>query len=197
MYILDWESVVKKHPEYLYSDYIHPKPEGMTPYAKFIKNEIVKIFIKEYDIEREKLIKKHNEEVNNNITFYGNKLLLNTFKLLQEKYPTAKFEVSEELEFSKLKELITADIKQNRLNKKLVFVLDKDNNYTKDEYEEIIKICKNNNIYILNTNNINIQYKNVKLIDYNITKSDLMDDGIHLKEESNIKMINIISNNIK
>ena len=197
VYVLDWESFIKKHPEYLYSDYIHPRPEGMTPYAEFIRDEIVKVYINEYDKEREKLIKKHNEEVNNNITFYGNKLLLNSFNLLQEKYPTAKFEVSEQLDFNKLKELITNDIKQNRLNKKLVFIFDKDNNYTKEEYEEIIKICKNNNIYILNTNNISIEQENVKLINFNITKSDLMDDGIHLKNETNKKMINIIIENIK
>lgn len=197
VYVLDWESVVKKHPEYLYNDYIHPKPEGMTPYATFIRDGIVNVYINEYNEEREKLIKQHNDKVNNNITFYGNKLLLSTFNKLQEKYPNAKYEVSDTLDYNTLKEKILTDIKNNRLNKKLVFVLDKNNNYTKEQYEEIIKLCKNSNIYILNTNNINIEYKNVTMIEFNITRNELMDDGIHLKDETNNKMINTIINNIK
>ena len=46
VYIIDWVSVAKEHPEYIYRDGVHPTPAGSKAYAETIYNEICKVYMK-------------------------------------------------------------------------------------------------------------------------------------------------------
>ncbi len=46
IHILDWPTEANNHPEYLYSDNTHLKPEATKPYVDFIKNGIYNFYLK-------------------------------------------------------------------------------------------------------------------------------------------------------
>ena len=192
IYILDWVSEANKHPEYLYPDKTHLKPNAFKPYAKFIKDEIYKYFLNEKTKEKEKNIMEAIKNKKENITFYGNDLLTNIFDTLQEKYPDSKFIADNKMNRDKLIKKLKEEKEEDLLNKKLFFVFDNQSKIEKKDYEEIIKICENNSIYIISTNNLELNYDNVKIININFHEDDYVYDKIHLTKEANEKLINEI-----
>ena len=194
IYILDWVSEVSNHSNYLYADKVHLKPNAFNPYAKFIKDEIYKVLLKERNEEKEKNIKNAIENKKEKITFYGNDLLTNVFDELQNKYNDSKFEVSNNKE--ELIKYLEEEIKDNSLNDILFFVFDNQIKLEKKDYEKIIELCKDKTIYIVSMDNLEFNYDNVNIINLNIVKDDYTYDKIHLNDKANERLISLIENEI-
>lgn len=184
--ILDWQSVIKEHPEYLYSDYIHLRPQGFKPYADFIRDGIYEEYLKEYNAEKDKKIKEMEAKKKDKISFYGNELLINVYDSLQEKYPEAKYEAKNNLKKDELMNLLSND--QN-LSKKLVFVFDNQSNISVKDYEKIAYTYQENIIYIVSLKPLNINLENVKIIELKLDEKDYLGDEIHLNNQGNKKLI--------
>ena len=69
IHILDWPSEVNNHPEYLYSDNTHLRPEATRPYVEFVKNGIYNYYLEKAKnelLERE-MVAKEDKFQNNSI----------------------------------------------------------------------------------------------------------------------------------
>ena len=64
LHIIDWEEYSKDHPEYFYADGIHVKGDGIEAYGKLVYESIYKDYLDEYRAKKEEMIKKHEEELN-------------------------------------------------------------------------------------------------------------------------------------
>ena len=193
IYILDWVSEVEKHPDYLYRDATHLREHAYNSYAEYIRDEIYKVFLDEYNKEKEKNIEEAIARKTEKITFYGNDLLVNIFDELHKKYPDSKFVVDEKVDVDKLLTNIKKDLKKNTLNDRLVFVYDKESELTKKDYKKIAKLCKNQEIYIISLDNMKIKEDNVTVINLNLDDDDYLKDKIHLKDKTNNKLIKKIN----
>ena len=189
IHILDWESVIKEHPEYLYSDYIHLRPQGFKPYAEFIENGIYNYYLENYNSEKEKSINEYKNKQPEKYNFYGNDLLINSYDLLQSEYEDSKFVADSNLDYNKLIKNIEND---SKLNNKLIFVFDKESKITKSNYEELINKYSDHSIYIISLNKLDLNYDNTKIIELELTPDDYLSDKIHLSKSGNTKLVNKI-----
>jgi peptidoglycan/LPS O-acetylase OafA/YrhL len=191
-FVIDWASASSGHPEYFIADGIHLTPSGRDAYVRTIYDTIYNVYLNRYKIKKEEIIKEHENEENKIIEFYGNNVLLNIFDNIQKSIPDSKFNIKEYNY-----DLLINDLKNNDLSKKIVFVFDNSLKLTKKEYENIIKICKDNEIYIINFNENIKNIKNSHFIDFsNNLDSYLLADRIHLSSKGNEELINIIIKNL-
>lgn len=191
-FVIDWASASSGHPEYFIADGIHLTPSGRDAYVRTIYDTIYNVYLNRYKIKKEEIIKEHENEENKIIEFYGNNVLLNIFDDIQKSIPDSKFNIKEYNY-----DLLINDLKNNNLSKKIVFVFDNSLKLTKKEYENIIKICKDNEIYIINFNENIKNIKNSHFIDFsNNLDSYLLADRIHLSSKGNEELINIIIKNL-
>ena len=202
IHIVDWVSVAEEHPEYLASDRTHVGGTGAKVYSQTIYQTIYNYYLQELKMKQEEKIKQHEEEEKNKIIFLGNDLLLNTYEYLQHDYQTSEFIINSNLTYITLKQELEKRIKENTLTNNLIFMFDNTLSLTKEEYQEIIELCKNKNIYIITTNNISIQEQNNLHIislykEINKQKNYLSPDKIHLSKEGNIYLTNLLKKSIK
>ena len=191
-FVIDWASASSGHPEYFIADGIHLTPSGRDAYVRTIYDTIYNVYLNRYKIKKEEIIKEHENEENKIIEFYGNNVLLNIFDDIQKSIPDSKFNIKEYNY-----DLLINDLKNNDLSKKIVFVFDNSLKLTKKEYENIIKICKDNEIHIINFNENIKNIKNSHFIDFsNNLDSYLLADRIHLSSKGNEELINIIIKNL-
>ncbi len=191
-FVIDWASASTGHPEYFIADGIHLTPSGRDAYVRTIYDTIYNVYLNRYKIKKEEIIKEHENEENKIIEFYGNNVLLNIFDDIQKSIPDSKFNIKEYNY-----DLLINDLKNNDLSKKIVFVFDNSLKLTKKEYENIIKICKDNEIYIINFNENIKNIKNSHFIDFsNNLDNYLLADRIHLSSKGNEELINIIIKNL-
>ena len=199
VYIIDWKSASKGHPEYFVADKIHLTPTGTKAYAKVIYNAIYNLYKKEYDKKKEKIINEHQNILKQKYTFYGNELLLNIYNDIKDNYKNADFIIDKNFDYNKL----LAKIKENKSNYNIVFVFDSTIKLSNEQYLNIINLCKNKKIYIINinNNNLNIDLPNVTILnfgkDIKNNKDYIMADRIHLSSSGNEALKNIIISNIK
>lgn len=194
--IIDWYTASKGKNDYFIYDGIHLTEIGKNAYANLIYNEIYQNYLEEYQKRKQEIINNYEENLKNKITFYGNDMLLNLFPYLQKSFQDSKFIINNSYE--ELKENITNSIKDKSLTNNIILILDKTINLKEQELKNIISLCENNNIYIITTNNINIVKPNVKIIDLSKEiNSYLMVDGIHLSNEGNTKISEIIEKMIE
>ena len=201
IHIIDWVSVTKGHPEYLSKDQVHPTTTGAKVYAETIFNAIYEEYLNEYKNQKDKKIKEHEEEEKTKITFIGNDLLLGIYDDLQISYSNDEFIIDDTLKYKSLKELINKKIKDKSLSYNVVLVFNSKSKLMKKEYQEIINLCKNYNIYIVDMNDtLNINKENVTIINYykEIKKNDdyIDFDGIHLTDKGNKSLYKIINKNL-
>jgi len=184
--IIDWYSVSKNHPEYFVADKIHLTSAGKKAYTKAIYESIYKIYLDEYNKQKEEFIKEWDEKLKEKISFFGNDLLLNNFEYIEEEFGDSKFNIDKNYNFEKLKNNIKNDIENKTLNYKVVFAFDNTFKITLKEYQELIKLCSNNKIYIvwINNQNTNINYQNVEVINFDYNNY-LLADKIHITDEGN------------
>ena len=188
IHILDWESVIKEHPEYLYNDYIHLRPQGFKPYAEFIENGIYNYYLENYNKEKEKLLNEYINKQPEKINFYGNDLLINSYDLLIKDFEFAKFEADNNLTYNKLKELLQ---KEEKLPNKIVLVFDDQSKITLDNYKELINTF-NKTFYIVTTKPLNLESEFAKIIEINLEEEDYLSDKVHLSKQGNQKLENKI-----
>ena len=186
IHILDWESVIKQHPEYLYSDYIHLRPQGFKPYAEFIENGIYNYYLENYNQEKEKSINEYKNKQPEKYNFYGNDLLINSYDLLQEEYQDSKFVADNKLNYNNLLKKLEND---SKLNNKLIFIFDDESNITEDNYKELINKYNNHEIYIITLKKLNLNYDNVKVLKLDLNEEDYLSDKIHLSKIGNNKLV--------
>lgn len=186
IHILDWESVIKEHPEYLYSDYIHLRPQGFKPYAEFIENGIYNYYLENYNQEKEKSINEYKNKQPEKYNFYGNDLLINSYDLLQEDYSDSKFVADNDLDYNKLLKILE---QENNLNNKIIFVFDNNSNIIESNYKEIINKYSNHEIYIVTTNKLNLDFDNVRILELEFNEEDYLSDKVHLNKSANKKLV--------
>lgn len=204
LHIVDWKQISSGHPEYFVADGIHLTEIGKKAYVNALYSSIYNFYLKEYETKKNETIKEYEEQLKKGITFYGNDILVNIYDNIKEIFENAHFVIKENYNFEILKSEIQQAIDNKSLTKKIVLTFDNSINITKEEYEEIINLCHNYNVYILSINEENNDYyrkfENVTIIDFSKelknNKNYLMADKIHLTREGNIALSEFLKKNI-
>lgn len=207
LHIIDWNSISKGHTEYFFADGIHLTKIGREVYTKAIYDAIYEMYLDEYNAKKEEILKQHEEEQKNKISFYGNDILLYAFDYVQNDFKNSNFNINPEFNYEKLKTEIEESINNNSITKKIVFTFDSSINLNLEEYQDLINMCKDSKVYIISTdeetikNLSNINNDNVVVIDfYKEIKSNsnyLTMDKIHLTDNGNKAFSEILKDNIK
>lgn len=167
VYIIDWISVTKEHPEYLIRDKVHPTVYGCKIYAQTIYEAIYQEFVNELNATKEAKIKEHELEEQSKISFIGNDLLTGLYDYLIEDYSSSDYVIDKEFKYDSLVKSLEDKIFNNYLSHNVVLVFDKSSNINEEEYNKIIDLLSNYNIYIIDIyNKININKDNVIVIDF-------------------------------
>jgi lysophospholipase L1-like esterase len=197
--IVDWVSVAKKHPEYIISDKVHPTVYGCKVYAETIFKAIYNDYLTDFNKIKNEKIKEHEEQQKKKITFIGNDMLIKISSEIVNNYKTANLITSEEFTYEDIIDTLKEKINDKTLSYNIVFMFDKNIKLTDEEYNEIIKLCKNHKIYIIDINrDIHIDDKNVTVIDFynEISNSYMSYDKIHLSDKGYERLKELIKKNI-
>jgi len=205
LYVIDWYSISRGHPEYFIADGIHLTYDGKYAYTNAIYEAIYNVYLEEYNQKKQEIINKYEENQKTKISFYGNDIILNAFDEIQSNFEGAKFNINNEVTFETLKQEIETAKENKSLTYKIVFAFDSSLSLSKSEYQELIDLCNDNEIYILLTNKnkelLNTDYKNVTFINFfeeiQNNPNYLMADKIHLTTEGNKALSQILKNSIK
>ena len=194
--IIDWNSASNGHSEYFAVDGIHLTGIGMNAYKDTIYNGIYQYYLSEYQKKRDAVLKEHEEKMNAKINFYGNDVLLNLYSRLQTEYPDSRFVTKDHLE-----EEIKKEIDQKTISKKVVIVLDTKEEVKKEEYQKLISLLKEQDVYFLFVYHEPFSFKedNVHTLNfYQQVRDDYyMVDGIHLSEKGNQELIKYLNSQLK
>lgn len=200
LHIIDWYSISRGHSEYFAYDGIHLTSEGRKIYTDTIYNAIYNVYKEKYIEKKNSMINKHEEEIRNKVSFYGNDLLLNAFDNIKTNFTNANYITNKDFNYNSLKKEIKKEIKDNTLNHNVVFLFDNSVNISKKEYNNLIKLCDGHNIYIISTDkklsNIKFDYENVRYINVYSEIKDLnylTPDNIHLNKEGNEYLGNLLN----
>ena len=181
VHIIDWATISKGHFEYFVADGIHLTPQGSKVYAESIYNEIFKIYYKEFEEKKNKILKEHEESEKNKISFIGNEVLLNMYNELEKDYSNAKYYIDKNYTFDAIIEVIKKEIEENNYNHKIVLLIDNSLTLTNEQYNTIIETSKNNYLYIVLFNKNNTLSNN-KIIEFYDNKY-YMPDKVHLNKQ--------------
>ena len=203
LHIIDWHDLSQGHTQYFYADGIHLTESGRVAYANAVYDAIYNLYLQRYNKQKEEFIKNHEQQEKAKISFYGNDILLNVYDYLHENFATSKFNIKK-YDFKTLKNEIENDIKNNSLNYKVVLSFDDSVYFSKEEYEQLVKLCDNHEVYILAVNKdiVNIvndlSYDNVKIIDFSekMKKEYMMIDNIHLTDKGNDELSKLLINSL-
>lgn len=197
--IIDWNSISQGHYDYFVADGIHLTPVGRQAYAQAIYDSIYNMYLEEYNKKKDAIISKHEDQLKTKIGFYGNDLLLNAFKDIQENFSDAKYMIDSDLTYEKLIEEIKNEIEDKSLNHRIVFAFDNSLELSNEQYNEIIDLCKEHEIYIIKMNDKKIEVDNdlVTIINFykeiKTNNNYLMADKVHLTQEGNKALSEIIN----
>lgn len=206
LHLIDWSSISSGHSEYFYADGIHLTPTGRVAYTKAIYDAIYQEYLNEYNEKKKAIISEHEEQEKNKISFYGNTLLLNSFEYIEKDFTTAAFIINKDFTYKSLKNEIDTALKNNTLTNKIVLAFDNTPNIKTTEYEELLKLCKDKELYIVATNTTvtNLSKKNYSnLVVLDFTKElkkhpeYFMADGKHLSDKGNKALSKLLKENIK
>ena len=188
-YLIDWATISNGHTEYFAADRIHLTSSGMEAYSKTIYDAIYNNYLEEYNKLKEEAINKHNNELKEKITFYGNDLLLNSSTYLEKDFTNSEF-IIDNFTYDKL----INEIKKNKPNYNVVLLFDKSFEITNNQYKEILNLLKDHKVYILKIDkDLNITNDNIEIIDFsNDIKNYLMVDNIHLTDKGNLKLSELL-----
>ena len=203
LYIIDWKNMSKDHPEYFVADKIHLTGIGKKVYSKLIYDSIYEVYYNEYKEKKDEIIKEYENNLKLKISFYGNDLLINAYNNLQTYFSDSSFVIDKKFSFQSLKDNILKAIDEKTLSYNVVFAFDKNMNLSDDDFNELINICKDYNVYILNMNENSMLLSNdrVTVIDFakelKINNDYLMVDKIHLTEKGNAALSEILKTYLK
>lgn len=206
-HIIDWNSISKGHPEYFVSDGIHLTQEGRKAYTETVYNAIYNLYVDKFKERKEELIRKHEEEMKFKISFYGNDIILNSYDYLKNYYGEANFVLNKGVNYDIIKLELEKVISDNSLNHRVIFSFDDMVNLSKEQYQNLINLCGDKEIYILATNEktsknlLDFSYDNVKVMDFyqeiKNNKDYLMIDGKHLSPKGNEALGKFVSEIVK
>ncbi len=206
LHVIDWASISAGHKEYFYADGIHLTATGRGVYTQVIYDAIYQEYLNEYKEKKASIISAHEEEQKNKISFYGNTLLLNSFDYVEKDFTNASFTTNKEYTYKILKKDLETALKNNTLTNKVVFVFDNTTNIKTTEYEELLELCKNNELYILATNktiaSLSLKnYSNLTIMDFTkeLKKHPeyFLADGKHLSDQGNKALSNFLREKIQ
>lgn len=206
LHLIDWSSISSGHSEYFYADGIHLTVTGRVAYTKAIYDAIYQEYLNEYNEKKNTIISEHEQQQKNKISFYGNTLLLNSFEYIEKYFSTAAFIINKDFTYKSLRDEIDQSLKNNTLTNKIVLAFDNTPNIKTTEYEELLELCKNNEVYIVATNTsiTNLSKKNyTNLVVLDFTKElnkhpeYFMADGKHLSDKGNKALSKFLKENIK
>lgn len=206
LHLIDWSIISSGHSEYFYADGIHLTPTGRVAYTKAIYDAIYQEYLNEYNEKKKAIISEHEEQEKNKISFYGNTLLLNSFEYIEKDFTTAAFIINKDYTYKSLKSEIEQALKNNAITNKIVLAFDNTTNIKTTEYEELLKLCKDKELYIVATNTTvtNLSKKNYSnLVVLDFTKElkkhpeYFMADGKHLSDKGNKALSKLLKENIK
>ena len=202
IHIIDWEETSKGHSEYFYRDGTHLKPEGLKAYARMIYNYL-------YDGYKASLVskveekKKEVEEANKQrLAFYGNDLLISASPKIYEQKSDAVLTVNRKYNFDKLYSDLKKKLESNLLEYNLVFIFDKKTVISEKQYNSLIELCGDRNIYIVNLTEDKLSFENekVKVINFyeEIIKNEkyLKFDKVHLTDAGIKALVDELFSNI-
>ena len=196
VHLIDWHAISLNHNEYFVPDGVHLTPLGKEAYTNAIYDAIYKLYYDEYQIKKEEIISKHEDEEKNKITFYGNDLLINAFDGLKEKFPNANYELSNDYTYEKLLAELKEGVKNKSLTYRVVFGFDNSFEITSSQYEEILKICKDYQVIIISLKKMEMKRENLYLFDFYTSiknnKDYLMVDKIHLTPSGNKELVKLL-----
>ena len=203
LHIINWHDLSLEHDDWFYYDGIHLPPTGRKEYTNIIYNAIFEVYKDKFKEKKQALVLDHQEELRNKMSFYGNDLLFYDFNELQNNYSDARFTVKLNYSYKDLKEDIEKTIDEKTLSNKIVFGFDNSTIISVKEYQDLIDLCKEREIYIISTvkplNSLNS--KNVYVINFyqeiQKHKDYLMADGIHLTEKGNQRLNELINEKLK
>ena len=202
LHIIDWDSISNGHPDYFYADGIHLTESGRVAYTDAIYKAIYDVYLKDYEEQKQKLLKDYEEAQKTKISFYGNDILINAFDYLADDFENAEFKTDKSFNYIKLKEHLIKDIESGILSNKVVFVFDNSIMLSVKQYKELIDLCSGHEIYILSSDNVvdNLDYEKVKIVNLyekiNSHAEYLMIDNIHLTDLGNKALKQILKETI-
>lgn len=203
LHIIDWNAISTGHPEYFFADGIHLTEVGKKEYSSTIYNAIYQVYLEKYNIKKEEVLKKHEEEQKSKISFYGNDLLLGIFEELQSNFKEANFVINKDFNYESFKEEITKKIQNKTLTHKIVFAFNSKMALSSSQLQELIELCNGHQIYILamDSDISNFANQNVTILNfYKELKNHndyVMVDGIHLTEKGNQALTKLLKKTIK
>ena len=199
VYLVDWYSTSLGHKEYFVADGIHLTGKGVTAYTNLIYDSIYNVYLSELKDKHNKVVEEHEKELKKKVSFYGNELLINSYTYLKD-YPNSSFNTKSNYKFDVLYKELEQKEKEGSLDYRLVFVFDNSFKINSKQYESIINLLKNHDIYIVLTNDININSDKVTLIDFRYeynNKDYLSFDRKHLSDKGNTILAEKIKNALK
>lgn len=207
LYVIDWNSISNGHSEYFVADGIHLTSLGTNAYVNAIFDSIYNVYLKELESKRAQLLKEHDDQLKNKVSFYGNGLLLNAYDYIQKDFSEAKFEINKNFDYKTLATVLENASVNESLTHKIVFAFDWSTVLKSEDYISLIEKYEQHEIYIICVDDKLVDELNkiVKdkavLIDFskelNEHKEYLMPDGIHLTENGNKKLIQFLKEKIK
>ncbi len=199
VHLIDWNTASKGHDEYFYADGIHLTSKGIKAYSEVIYSSIYNVYLDNFNKEKEDLLNQYKEDITSKYLFIGNEILINSFDKLHDVFENAKYVTDKEFNYNKVIETITKEKEDELLPDKIILEFDNSISFTKEEYQEIIKLCEGKELYILVTNNHeksiveDLLTDNIHVIDFtsefSSTSNYLDVDGIHLNEDGNQALI--------
>jgi len=200
VYIIDWISVIKEHPEYLIHDRVHPTVYGCKIYAQTIYNAIYDEYLNELKNMKEEKIKEHNNKINQSISFIGNELLLGMYNLLQKEYADSDYAIIKNTAYDTVKEIIDKKTNDNTLSSNVVLFLDSELSISK--LKEINDMLNNKRLIVVSIyDDLKIDNLCIDIINFKseiIKNNDYLSfDNIHLTEKGNNALKDLINNKLK
>ncbi len=189
VHLIDWKNISNGHSEYFISDGIHLTEKGKEAYTNTIYNEIYNFYLNKYETEKETILNKYEESINNKITFYGNDILLNDFDYLKDNFSDSNFNIKKDYNYNTLINDIKTSKENNTITKRVVIALDNSINLSLDEYKNIIESFNDSKVYIISFNDIKCESnENLTVIDLSSKlnyNENFMPDKIHLNNLGN------------
>ena len=194
IHIIDWLSVTKLHPEYLISDRVHPTVTGCRVYADTIYDAIYQDYLNEFNSKKDQMIKEHEEKIKNRVSFIGNDLLLGIMDNIQKDNIDADFSIDKDYTFSTIKKKIIEKTSDNTLNYNVVLVFDNSIKLSNNEYNELVELCKDHSLYIVDLYNYLDNGNNIIKFNEELNNNDyLLFDNKHLNDKGNLALEKKIS----
>lgn len=201
VHIIDWVGVSKNHPEYIVKDGVHPSVSGCKVYAQTIFNSIYQQYLDEFKEQKQIKVQEHEDQEKSKITFIGNELLLGVYDNLSRRYNDSVFSADKDFNYKSLINTLNKNIKNNTLSHNVVLIFDSSINISDKEYRELVKMCRNYNLYVVDMDGSVPSIKGINIVNfYEVIKKNkgyVQFDNVHLTDKGAFALTDLISSYLK